>query len=104
MSLDSRNRRGEAGQAKIDTEPVCALAVLMNLTISVDDRTLERARALARKRGVSLQQLLRQYLESLAGSQTTDDTADQLLALLTDFAGHSGGKRFTRDEAYDGRV
>lgn len=76
----------------------------MNLTISVDDRTLERARALARKRGISLQELLRQYIESLAGSQTTDEVADQLMTLLKDHAGRSGGTRIKRDQAYDDRI
>lgn len=76
----------------------------MNLTISVDDVTLERARALARQRGVSLQDLLRQMLESLVGSRTASNTADELMGLLRGSAGRSDGKPITRDDAYDGRV
>lgn len=76
----------------------------MNLTIAVDDRILERARALASRRGVSLQELLRQYLESLAGDVTADATADELLRLRREHPGRSGGRKLTRADAYEGRL
>ena len=76
----------------------------MNLTISIDDRLLERARALARKRGISLQDLLRQYLESLAGEPSIEETADELMALMKEQGGRSRGAKVSRDHAYRGRV
>ena len=54
----------------------------MNLTITIDDRILDRARALARRRGVSLQDLLRRYLESIVGERPRDDIADELCRLM----------------------
>ena len=76
----------------------------MNLTISVDDRLLERARALAKERGISLQDLIRSYLASITGERTPDDVADELLQLMRNSGGRSGGQRVTREDAYDGRT
>jgi len=76
----------------------------MNLTISVDDDLLRRARDLARRRGVSLQDLLRDYLRSLAGDEPPEVVAEELLDLMDRHGGHSGGRRIGREEAYEGRV
>lgn len=73
----------------------------MNLTISVDDELLERARELARRRGVSLQELLRDQLRKLAGSRTGGEVADELLELMASSGGRSGGRRWQRQDAYD---
>jgi hypothetical protein len=42
--------------------------VCLNLTLSVDEKVVERAREVASRQGTSLQALIRQYLEALAGS------------------------------------
>lgn len=76
----------------------------MNVTISVDDALLERARDLARRRGMSLQELLRQHLETLVGETRGEQVADELIALMRARPGHSGGRKLTRDDAYVGRV
>lgn len=76
----------------------------MNLTIAVDDKVLERARKVARQRGISLQELLRQMLEALAGSRTADDDAAELIGLLRTSPGRSDGRGITRGDAYDGRA
>lgn len=76
----------------------------MNLTISVDDDLIERARELARRRGVSLQDLLRDYLRSLVGDRTASDVADELAAVWEETPGRSGGRRFTREDAYEDRL
>lgn len=76
----------------------------MNLTISIDDRILDRARALARRRGVSLQDLLRRYLESIVGERSRDDIADELCLLMRESAGKSGGRPITREDAYRDRI
>lgn len=41
----------------------------MNLTLSVDDKLVEKARQVASRQGTSLQALIRQYIETLAGSR-----------------------------------
>lgn len=76
----------------------------MNLTIAVDDDLLEKARALARRRGVSLQALLREYLSTLVGERSGADVADELLELMTTHGGHSGGRKWRREDAYEGRL
>lgn len=76
----------------------------MNLTISVDDELVERARRLARERGTSLQDLLREYLRLLVGESRPEDVARELLDLMESEGGHSGGRPFRRDDAYEGRV
>ena len=76
----------------------------MNLTISVDDDVLERARKLAHQRGVSLQELLRAYLRTLAGERSGAEVADELLEMMSKQGGRSGGQRFNREDAYEGRT
>jgi len=76
----------------------------MNLTIAVDDDLLESARDLARRRGTSLQELLREQLRTLVGQRQGADVAAELLELMRTHGGHSGGKPWTREDAYEGRV
>jgi len=88
----------------LNTEPVSTYTVFMNVTISVDDELLERTRALARRRGVSLQELVREQLRLLAGERTGAEVADELLDMMEALGGHSGGRKVRREEAYDGRA
>lgn len=76
----------------------------MNLTVSVDDRLLQRARRVAEQRGVSLQELLRGYLESLVGERSGAEAADELLELMEAAGGHSGARHIDREEAYEDRL
>lgn len=76
----------------------------MNITLSVADDVIERAREAARQRGTSLNALVRRYLEDLAGVRNGDDLADQFDALWRERAGHSGGWRFNREELYEERI
>lgn len=78
--------------------------VVKNLTISVDEELLSRARGLARKQGTSLNALLRRYLETLVGEQPGDQVADELLMLMQTQGGRSGGRKIGRDELYEDRV
>jgi len=75
-----------------------------NLTISVDEELLTRARALARKQGTSVNALLRKHLETLVGEQPGDLVADELLMLMDEHGGRSGGKKIRRDELYEDRI
>jgi hypothetical protein len=75
-----------------------------NLTISVDEDLLQRARALARKQGTSLNALLRGYLENLVGEQPGEAVADELLMLMHEHGGRSGGRKIGRDELYEDRL
>lgn len=75
-----------------------------NITISIDDELVRRAREVARRQGSSLNALIRQYLESLAGMTPGEAVADELLALMEEHGGRSGGRPFTREDAYEGRT
>ena len=76
----------------------------MNMTISVDERLLNRARAHAAAHGKSLQHLIRVYLENLVGERAGKDFADELIGLMNEHGGHSGGRRIRREDAYEGRI
>ena len=76
----------------------------MNVTISLDDDVVRHARELARRRGKSLQQVLREHLESLVGPPPSEDLAEELFLIMDRSPGRSGGLRFRRDDAYRGRA
>jgi hypothetical protein len=76
----------------------------MNVTISIEEELLERARELARRRGISLQELIREQLRLLAGQRPGSEVAAELLALMNDAGGRSGGKSWQRDDAYQERT
>ncbi|OGQ22218.1 MAG: hypothetical protein A2138_08580 [Deltaproteobacteria bacterium RBG_16_71_12] len=76
----------------------------MNLTLSVDEEIVERARDAARQQGTSLNALIRQYLESLAGRRTGAELARELARQWKQHSGRSGKTRARREDAYAGRV
>lgn len=75
----------------------------MNITLSVDDSVVQRARKAAEGMGMSLNQAVRGYLLELAG----DDQVESRVAELEDLSGrsngHSAGWRFDRDEVHERR-
>ena len=77
---------------------------MRNVTLSVDDNVIERAREAARRRGTTLNALIREYLEELAGNNKRARAAQELSRLWSIEAGHSGGRKIGRDEAYEGRA
>jgi hypothetical protein len=87
------------------THDPCALILCdVNLTISVEDELLERARELARRRGVSLQELIREQLRLLAGERTGAEAAEELIDLMKNSGGRSRGKKLRREDAYQERT
>ncbi|MBW2522921.1 MAG: MerR family transcriptional regulator [Deltaproteobacteria bacterium] len=74
------------------------------MTLSIQDDLLRRAREVARRQGVSLNTLIRRYLESLAGETSGEQAAEDLLKLMEERPGRSGGKRVSRDDAYEDRL
>jgi Family of unknown function (DUF6364) len=77
---------------------------MKNITLSVEETTLKKAREAARQRGLSLNALIRDYLEELAGSRNRHRSAQALRKLWADGGGSSGGKKIRREDAYEGRA
>ena len=75
----------------------------MNLTLSVDAALVERAREVAREQGTSLNALIRDYIEGLAGRAGGDDILRAFEAMWAE-PGNSGGKSFKREELYEERL
>ena len=71
----------------------------MNVTLSVDEQTIARARKKAEALGKSLNQLIRDYLEKLAGGDDPDRSIEEFKRLSG--PGHSRGWRFNRDEIHE---
>jgi hypothetical protein len=68
---------------------------MKNVTLSADERLLEQARSVARRRATTLNQMFRDWLEDLTAERGRQDRFDDLMRRLAHV--HSGG-RFTRDE------
>lgn len=75
----------------------------MNITLSIDEQLVERARAVAREQGTSLNALIREYIEVLAGQRGAKTVLEQFETLWAT-PGNSSGKRFERDEIYEERT
>ena len=72
----------------------------MNLTLSVDDDVLQRARQRAEALGTSVNQLVREYLEQLAGKSDPRADADEFERLSRLAQGRSRGWKFNREELH----
>jgi uncharacterized protein DUF6364 len=70
----------------------------MNLTLSVDEQLVARARKKADALGKSLNQLIRDYLQKLAGGDDVERSIAEFKQLSG--RGHSCGWRFNRDEIH----
>jgi len=70
----------------------------MNLTLSVDKRIVDRARKKAHSLGETLNQLISDYLQSLAAEDDPECSIQELRALSG--RGDSRGRRFSRDQIY----
>jgi Family of unknown function (DUF6364) len=77
--------------------------VYMNVTLSVDDETVLRARRRAEALGKSVNQLVREYLEQLAGKSDPEQDAAEFERLSKLANGDSRGWKFNRDELHERR-
>ncbi len=78
--------------------------VTVNITLSVDEKTLDRARDVARQQGTSVNALIRDYLERLGGARRGEDIVRDLERIWAEALGHSGRRRVRREELYEDRV
>jgi len=77
---------------------------MKNLTLSADEELIVAAREAARAQGKSLNDLIRAYLKTLAAAGQAQSAAAELDALFEAEPGHSGGARWRREDAYEGRL
>ena len=71
----------------------------MNVTLSVDEKVVARARLRAEALGKSLNQLIRDYLQTLAGEDDVERDMEEFRRLSG--KGNSRGWKFNREEAYE---
>lgn len=75
---------------------------MANLTITIDDALLRRARMRALEQGTSVNALLREYLVAYAGSaQLQEHALADLLALSSAATSRRGGAAWNRDELHE---
>jgi replicative DNA helicase len=71
----------------------------MNLTLSLDEQLVARARERADALGKSLNQMIRDYLQKMAGGGDPEESIREFRRLSG--RGHSRGWRFNRDEIHE---
>lgn len=79
---------------------------MANLTLTVDDHLLKRARMVALQRNTSVNAAVREFLERFSGA---DESAEALSEFLDDAqastAGSGGhGRTWRRDDLYEDRI
>lgn len=84
----------------------------MNLTLAVDERTVEKAREAAQKFGKSLNTMIREYIDKLAGDRSGEERWAELEEMWAetsaDRAAHperypTEAYKWNRADAYDDR-
>lgn len=78
---------------------------MANLTLTIDSELLRRARIRALERDTSVNALVREYLEGLAGPVEAASPIEEFLALTESAHAGSGpgGRTWTREELYERR-
>jgi hypothetical protein len=71
---------------------------MINITVSVDEQVVERARRAAQAMGKSLDQAVRDYLERLGGASQRTAGARAFEASARATPGRLAGWRFDRDD------
>ena len=76
---------------------------MSNLTLTIDDDVLRRARIRALEQGTSVNALVREYLADFVGDSRAEQALAEILALAAHSPASSGpeGRTWTREELYD---
>ena len=73
--------------------------IMANLTLSLDEKTIGRARDAAQAMGTSLNQLIRDHIERLSGADQRVADHDAFEARAVAGKGRLNGWKFDREEA-----
>lgn len=88
-----------ASTAKVDCDSVLHMA---NVTLTVPDHVLRRARVHAAEQGTSVSGLVRDFLTSLVGTDEEFRRLERLQQqVLDEVATFSAAERISRDDAHD---
>jgi len=74
---------------------------LVNVTLSIDELLVERARKLAASRGTSLNEMIRRLLEEATAASAPSNLLADLERLWAEEAGDTGGRKWRREDLYD---
>jgi plasmid stability protein len=75
---------------------------MANLTITIDENVLKKARIRAIEEGTSVNAVLREYLEVYSGLRGNHEEASAaILKLSRNSRSRRGSRRWTRDELHD---
>lgn len=73
----------------------------MNITLSAEKELIKKTRDYAAKHGTTMNQMIRGFMERMAGSKAGEDAATEFESLAHKNAGYSAkGYVFDRDEAH----
>ena len=72
----------------------------MNVTLSLDERLVSRARRVAEAMGKTLNQVIREHLEEVTSQRAPEDVVAEIRRLSKLGRGRSRGARLNRDEAH----
>ena len=73
---------------------------MKNITIALDPDLIQQSRLYARKQGISLNRLIRQFLQNLT-SGDKENFLDQAFELMDKAGGNSKGQKWEREDLYD---
>ena len=75
---------------------------MANLTITIEEDTLKKARMRALEEGTSVNALVRQYLESYSAARRSHEAvAAEILRLSKKARSRRGSRRWSRDDLHD---
>lgn len=79
---------------------------MANVTLTVDDEVLRRARIRALEQNTSVNAMVREFLEAYAGTSEAAQAAAELLDLSQRSRASSGseGRAWTREDLYEERL
>lgn len=79
---------------------------MANLTLTIDEGVLRRARIRALEQETSVNALVREFIESYAGTGEAELAVEELLELARRSQASSGpgGRTWTREELYEERL
>ncbi|MDR3200038.1 MAG: hypothetical protein LBT68_01155 [Spirochaetales bacterium] len=73
---------------------------MKNITLAIDDQTLELGREYAKKQNVSFNALVRRLVEQTVKPSSGDDWLEETFRLMDKARGNSRGKKWTREDLY----